>query len=74
MGLYPTEKRGEVRREIAFENKIKQEREQLNRELGRNVGQRRQGIGRLFPFHDDVFLNTREYTQSDVFPFKNELF
>ncbi len=46
----------------------------LNQELGRKVGQCRKGVGLLFPFHDDKFSNTKEYTPGGVFPFKNELF
>ncbi len=62
------EKRREGKKEIAFENKIEQEREQLNRELGRKVGQCRQGAGRLPPFHDDVFSNTKELYFKWCFP------
>ncbi len=51
------------------------EREQLKQQgSSTRVGQRRQGIGRLFPFQNDVFSNTREYTLGDVFPFSEELF
>ncbi len=66
-------KQKRVQREIAFENKIKQEREQLKQQgPSTRVGQRGQGIGHVFPFHNDVFSNTKEHTLGGVFPFRDD--